>query len=105
MFWIREYLVNAGFFDDLSRVHHTHAVGDLGNYAQIMCDQQNRKFRVRRKRSKSSRIWAWIVTSTAVVGSSAINNSGSHASAIAIMMPLPQSAGQLMGIVVSAGFR
>ena len=33
----------------------------------------------------SSRICAWIVTSSAVVGSSAIRMSGSHASAIAIM--------------------
>ena len=32
-----------------------------------------------------SRIWAWIVTSSAVVGSSAISSSGSHARAIAII--------------------
>ena len=30
-------------------------------------------------------IWAWIVTSRAVVGSSAINISGSHMSAIAMI--------------------
>src|ERR1700741_3074703 len=34
----------------------------------------------------SSRIWAWIVTSSAVVGSSAMISFGSHVSAIAIMM-------------------
>ncbi len=33
----------------------------------------------------SSRIWAWIVTSSAVVGSSAIRILGLHESAIAIM--------------------
>ena len=33
----------------------------------------------------SSRIWAWIVTSSAVVGSSAISSCGSQASAIAII--------------------
>ena len=33
----------------------------------------------------SSRIWAWIVTSSAVVGSSAMSSFGSHDSAIAIM--------------------
>ena len=33
----------------------------------------------------SSRICAWIVTSSAVVGSSAIRSFGSHASAIAII--------------------
>ena len=32
-----------------------------------------------------SRIWAWMVTSSAVVGSSAISSFGSHASAMAIM--------------------
>ena len=34
---------------------------------------------------KSARIWAWTVTSSAVVGSSAIKRSGSLASAMAIM--------------------
>ena len=32
----------------------------------------------------SARIWAWIVTSSAVVGSSAMSSRGRHASAIAI---------------------
>ena len=32
-----------------------------------------------------SRIWAWIVTSSAVVGSSAMSSSGSQARAMAIM--------------------
>ena len=32
-----------------------------------------------------SRIWAWTVTSSAVVGSSAISSSGSQLSAMAIM--------------------
>ena len=32
-----------------------------------------------------SRIWAWMVTSSAVVGSSAIRSFGSQASAMAIM--------------------
>ncbi len=36
-------------------------------------------------RLMSSRIWAWIVTSSAVVGSSAIRSAGLHDSAIAIM--------------------
>ncbi len=35
--------------------------------------------------SSSLRIWAWIVTSSAVVGSSAISSLGSHVSAIAII--------------------
>ncbi len=36
-------------------------------------------------RRSSSRTWAWIVTSSAVVGSSAIISFGSRASAIAII--------------------
>ena len=32
-----------------------------------------------------SRIWAWMVTSSAVVGSSAISSAGSQASAMAII--------------------
>ncbi len=39
----------------------------------------------RRRSSISSRICAWIVTSSAVVGSSAISSFGSHESAIAII--------------------
>ncbi len=38
-----------------------------------------------RRSSMRSRICAWMVTSRAVVGSSAISNFGSHASAMAIM--------------------
>ena len=39
----------------------------------------------RRSLSSSARICAWIVTSSAVVGSSAISSTGSQASAIAII--------------------
>ena len=38
-----------------------------------------------RRRRIRSRIWAWIVTSSAVVGSSAMSSSGSQASAMAII--------------------
>ena len=38
-----------------------------------------------RRSSMRSRIWAWMVTSRAVVGSSAMSSFGSHASAMAIM--------------------
>ena len=41
--------------------------------------------RVSRNRRKMSRICAWMVTSSAVVGSSAISSSGSHERAMAIM--------------------
>ena len=35
--------------------------------------------------SMTSSTWAWMVTSRAVVGSSQMSNSGSHANAMAIM--------------------
>ena len=41
--------------------------------------------RSRTRSRRSSRICAWMVTSSAVVGSSAMSSSGSHASAIAII--------------------
>jgi hypothetical protein len=50
-----------------------------------------------RSRRSSSRICAWIVTSSAVVGSSAISRLGEHDSAIAIItrwrMPPENSCG------------
>ncbi len=49
------------------------------------------------RRSMSSRIWAWTVTSSAVVGSSAISSFGSLMSAMAIIarwrMPPENSCG------------
>src|SRR6185312_8577285 len=39
----------------------------------------------RRRSASRRRIWAWIVTSSAVVGSSAIRSSGSHIRAMAII--------------------
>ena len=38
-----------------------------------------------RRRLSSDRIWAWMVTSSAVVGSSAMSSAGSQASAMAII--------------------
>jgi hypothetical protein len=45
----------------------------------------------------NSRICAWTVTSRAVVGSSAINNSGSPANAMAIITRWQHAAGKLVG--------
>ena len=56
-----------------------------------MCPNSSRSVRIR------SRIWAWMVTSSAVVGSSAMSRSGSQASAMAIItrwaMPPESSCG------------
>ena len=61
----------------------------------------SRRFRIR------SRIWAWIVTSSAVVGSSAMSSSGSQARAIAIItrwaMPPDISCGKFLSRRAGSG--
>ena len=67
-------------------IHHGHLVGDLGDDAEVVRDQDHRGAGLAAAASRiSSRICAWIVTSSAVVGSSAISSRGSQASAIAII--------------------
>ena len=53
-----------------------------------------------RRWSRTSRIWAWIVTSSAVVGSSAIRSFGSQTSAIAIMTRCRRPPDSWKGILV-----
>jgi hypothetical protein len=48
-------------------------------------EQHGHAERVARRSASSSRICAWIVTSSAVVGSSAMSSLRSHASAMAII--------------------
>ena len=55
-------------------VEHQHAVGDLGDHAEIVGDEQDRQALSRCSLRSSVRICAWIVTSSAVVGSSAISS-------------------------------
>ena len=49
-----------------------------------------------------SRIWAWMVTSSAVVGSSAMSSSGSQASAMAIITRWRHAARQLVRVGLGA---
>ena len=93
-----EDLVERALLDDPPGVHHEHAVGDVGDDAEVVGDQDDRRRRSRRAAARSSRrICAWIVTSSAVVGSSAISSSGEQDSAIAIItrwrMPPENSCG------------
>ena len=53
------------------------------------------------RRSIRSRIWAWTVTSSAVVGSSAISRSGFSASAMAIMARCRMPPGVLVRVLAS----
>ena len=67
-------------------IHHDDAVGDLGHDAEVVGDEQDAPCRSRCCSVRiSSRICAWIVTSSAVVGSSAISSFGLHDSAMAII--------------------
>ena len=66
-------------------VHHVDARAQSRDHAQVVRDQDQRRPPLGHERSQQSRICAWMVTSSAVVGSSAIRSLGSQASAIAIM--------------------
>jgi hypothetical protein len=76
--------VGAGL-DDLALGHHADAVGDLADDAEVVGDEQHRHAVLLFSCGSSSRICACTVTSSAVVGSSAISSSGSLASAMAII--------------------
>ena len=59
----------------------------------------------RRSSSSNSRMRACTLTSSAVVGSSAISNRGWQATAMAIMTALALAAGQVVRIVLDAALR
>jgi len=77
--------VDIRLFDDLAGIHDGDAFSHLCHHTQIVCDQNDGRPISRRRSRIRSRICAWMVTSKAVVGSSAISSSGTQASAIAIM--------------------
>jgi len=73
--------------DQPSVTHHRDPIGDLRDHAHVMGDETARRCRGPvAGRGSASRICFWLVTSSAVVGSSAISSFGSSTSAIAIMM-------------------
>ena len=72
-----EELVERALLDDAAGVHDDDAVGDVGDDAEVVGDEDDPGAASRRAASRSSsRICAWIVTSSAVVGSSAISRLG-----------------------------
>ena len=81
----REDLVDRALLGDLAGVHDDDVVGDLGDHAEIVRDHDDRGLELVLEVRISFRIWAWVVTSSAVVGSSAISRSGSLINAIAII--------------------
>ena len=66
-------------------IHDGNAIGDAGDDAEIVGDEDHRHVESRWSAARTWRICAWIVTSSAVVGSSAMISSGPHIKAIAIM--------------------
>ena len=71
--------------DDLARIHDGRALADLGHDRQVVRDEDEREAEVvGRGATRSSRICACTITSSAVVGSSASSTFGLQASAIAI---------------------
>ena len=70
---------------DLAGVHDDDAVGDAGDDAEIVGDETSPMPNSRCSSASRCRICAWMVTSSAVVGSSAMISAGPHISAMAIM--------------------
>ena len=65
-------------------MQHGHGAADFCDHAEVMGDEQNRRAVALPKRSTNCSTWRCTVTSSAVVGSSAITRLGSQANAIAI---------------------
>ena len=61
--------------DDAAEIHHRDIIGHLRDHAHVVGDQHQRDALLRCSRRSSARICAWVVTSSAVVGSSAIRMS------------------------------
>jgi len=76
MTWRAEQLGHRRLFNFAAGIHHHDALGDFGDHSEIMGDQNDRRTERRLRSSISCRICAWIVTSSAVVGSSAIKSLG-----------------------------
>ena len=72
-------------FHHAAGVHHRDLVGHFGDDAKIVRDQDDRHAGLLLQVAQQVRICACTVTSSAVVGSSAISRSGAQASAIAII--------------------
>src|SRR5215213_1055856 len=70
---------------DFTVAQHRHVVGHLPDAPEVVADPYHRGAEIPLQRADQLDDWACVVTSSDVVGSSAISSSGSHASAIAII--------------------
>ena len=80
-----EHVVGRALLDHARRIHHVHAVGVARHDAEIVRDDHQRDAELARQLLHQLRICAWMVTSSAVVGSSAMISLGLQASPIAII--------------------
>ena len=86
MLWLGKHLLGQARLDDVAALHHAYLVRHVAHDAEIVGDQQQRHAEfLLQLLQQSSRICACTVTSSAVVGSSAMNRSGLLASAMAII--------------------
>ena len=81
----RKTSLDRALLGDPAGVHDQHPVAGLGDDRQVMGDEHERQPQLARRSSRSWRIWAWTITSRAVVGSSPMTMAGSQARAIAII--------------------
>ena len=70
-------------FNNLARVHDDDALAHARDHAEVVADQSIAMPRSRRRPASMSRKLRWTVTSSAVVGSSAMSSFGSRAMAMA----------------------
>lgn len=85
-----------------ARVHDDDLVTHVGDSAQIVGDHDDGHAELRLQIADQFQICAWIVASNAVVGSSAIKMSGSHAKAMAIMTRWRMPPGQFVRVLFDA---
>ena len=71
-----EELGRGRLLDHLAGVHHGDLVGQLRDQGQVVGDEEDGQVLLSRSSWSSSTIWAWMVTSSAVVGSSAMSRRG-----------------------------
>ncbi|MEZ5865029.1 MAG: hypothetical protein R3D25_13545 [Geminicoccaceae bacterium] len=76
--------VDRAVLDHPAALHHRDPVRHLGDHAHVVRDQQHRHAIALLQRPEQPRDLAWVVTSKAVVGSSAMSTCGWQDSAIAI---------------------
>ena len=97
---IGEQRVDRGPLGGPAGVHHLHPLGDAGDHAEVVGDQHDRRVQLALDRAGcTSRICACTVTSSAVVGSSAISSDGIVGDRHGDHHALAHAAGELVRVL------